>query len=183
MTEQKNEIRIYKDPVRSIAIASKLHEIAELLKDEVLNHPIAKAICSDIPIRSYEYIDYENSIKALVIRLVLDFGSKMGNDDIIVFTGRLVEFISRKYHFLTIKEIDLAFENGTTGEYGDNFALNFKTVASFLSRYVKNRKDYIGAKLTQSDISRINRNWKSKEDKINNLINEVVKSNKSEDEQ
>lgn len=183
MDEQKNEIRIYKDPVRSVAIASKPHVIAEILKDEVLNHPIAKAICSDIPIRSYEYIDYENSIKALVIRLVLDFGSKMKTDDIIVFTGRLVEFISRKYHFLTIKEVSMAFEDGTTGEDADKIFLNFKTVASFLSKYAKNRRDYIATRNTQADISRINRDWKSRENKINGLIDDVVKSNKSEDEQ
>jgi len=170
------EIRIYNDPVKSIEIASKPHEIALVLKDEVKNHPIAKAICTDIPIRSYEFADYQNSIKALVIRLALDFGSNMKDEDLIALTGRLIDFISRKYHFLTIKEIDLAFENGTSGEYGDNFALNFKTVASFLSKYVKHRRDYVGSKYTQADISRINNNWKSNNSKVNEVVDGLIKS-------
>ena len=157
----KNEIAIIRNPVVDLAIAVKPHNTKILMESVEAKGEIAVAICSDLPVRSYEMEDLKSSVSTIVTRLLADAGTRMEMDDSAYLIGRTLRMIIKQYSALTVKEIRLAFENGVSGEYGDMYGVNIKTIAQFLSGYSKARGKFISKQSLQADIKRIER-----EDKI-----------------
>ena len=157
----KNEIAIIKNPVVSLEVAMKPHETKNMLEKIGAKGEIANAICTDLPIRSYEMDTLKESISAIITRLVADAGKDAECDDVAYLIGRVLRMIIKQYSYLTCREIRLAFENGILGEYGQMYGVNVKSCSQFLSGYSKDRGAFISKQHLQSDIERI-----KQEDKI-----------------
>lgn len=157
----KNEIAIIKNPVVDLDIAVKPHKTKLLMESVEAKGEIAVAICSDLPIRSYEMETLTETIGVYITQLLGDAGTAAERDDSAYLIGRVLRMVIKQYSFLTCKEIRLAFENGVLGEYGDMYGVNIKTCAQFLSGYSKKRGEFISKQYLQADIRRIER-----EDKI-----------------
>jgi len=71
-TQQKHEIRIFKNPATPPAIASKPNPAAEVLTPLAETCPIANAICTDLPARAYEMDELTKAVHRLVSQLVAD---------------------------------------------------------------------------------------------------------------
>jgi hypothetical protein len=164
----KNEIVIIKNPVVDLAIAIKPHKTKLLMESVEAKGEIAVAICSDLPIRSYEMETLKESIAVIVTQLLGDAGTSPERDDSAYLIGRVLRMIIKQYSSLTTKEIRLAFENGVLGDYGQMYGVNIKTCAQFLSGYSKSRGNFISKQYLQADIRRIEREDKAwREQKLN----------------
>ena len=157
----KNEIVIIKNPVVSLEVAMKPHKTKLLMESVDAKGEISIAICSDLPIRSYEMDRLKETITISVTQLVADSGPAAECEDQTYLIGRVLRMIIKQYSYLTCKEIRLAFENGVLGEYGTMYGVNIKTCAQFLAGYSKRRGEFISKQYLQADIRRIER-----EDKI-----------------
>ncbi|RXQ89488.1 hypothetical protein EO244_14065 [Ancylomarina salipaludis] len=151
----KNQISEYKNLVTPLEIASKPHELASLLAPFKNDDPIAKAICRDTPIRSYEMDVFKEAIVSLVTQLVADAGQRISEEELLYLVKRLIEVLIKKYKGLTLREIRLAFECGIKGDCGDFYGVNLRTCLQFIEGYSKQRKVKINKMLQQVDIERI----------------------------
>jgi len=157
-TQQKHEIRIFKNPATPPAIASKPNPAAEILAPFAETCPIANAICSDIPVRAYEMDELTKTVNSLVVQLVADCGSRTTTpQDIAYISQRLLRKLIKDYKHITPKEIRIAFENGIEGDYGEFFGVNLKTCLDFIKGYCKKRGETISKALLQRDVERIKR--------------------------
>lgn len=156
-----NKLAIIKNPVTDLAIATKPHKTKLLMESVKATGEISVAICSDLPIRSYEMDSLKETITVIVTQLIADAGSRAECDDSAYLIGRLLRMLIKQYSYLTCKEVRLSFENGVLGDYGDMYGVNIKSCAQFLSGYSKARSDFISKQYLQADIRRIER-----EDKI-----------------
>lgn len=147
-----NQLKIYKNPVTSIEIASKPHELATKLASFAGKDPIAKAICSDIPIRSYEEDALKKNSLLLITKLFASVGQKPKEEDVLFLATELIRELVISYKFLTMREIRLAFEDGIRRKYGDFYGVNPSTCLQFIEGYLEIRKARTNKMLKQKDI-------------------------------
>jgi len=160
--------------ITDVIISQKEHPTAKLVEYD--NSIISKAIKFDTPVRTYDKEKYDACIFVLVSNLSVSVG--VGKD----FTSKELQhvnlqlqgIISEKYKHLTFKEIQLAFTEGISGEYGEVYGFNLKTCLHFLKSYDEKRKRHIAKVQTQQDLQRLaldEKLWECK--KLKEFVNKI----------
>lgn len=75
----------------------------------------------------------------LIAKTFLRAGQTSDEETLNFMSVDLTTIIKKRYWFLTVQDLEKAFENGIFGEYGEYYGLNVRTFDSWLSKYDKYR--------------------------------------------
>jgi len=84
--------------------------------------------------------EVQSDIIKILSKTYLDSGKIIDTKELLSLSGGVLNEVKRYFPNLKVGELDLCFQNGVRGLYGDNFGLNIVTFHKWINEYMKEDK-------------------------------------------